>query len=88
MSLWHQQALADIRQAELRRQAELHHDRHRRPTGASGRTHVGTEPDRTPTLRQRLGILMVEAGLHLITVSDGRGAKRAQSPAGSPHISR
>ena len=87
MSFWQQQALADIRQAELRRQAEVRRARHCRPTIASVGTRVGTAADRTPTLRHRLGILLVEAGLHLITVSDGRG-HRSQRAAGSPHISR
>jgi hypothetical protein len=71
MSFWHEHSLADIRQAELRRQADARHRiSHGGPTIASVRTRVGTRSRSTPALRQRLGILLVEAGLHLITVTD------------------
>ena len=37
MSLWHEHAMADARQADLRRDADIRHARHRRPVGASVR---------------------------------------------------
>ncbi len=73
MTFWHEQALVNTHLSELRRQAG---DRHaaavRRTTGGALR----------PRLQQRLGLLLVEAGLHLITRTDrgplklSRGATR------------
>ena len=71
MSFWHEHAMVDARQAELRRDADTRHARHRRPAAASVRTHTGSRAEPGFALRERLGILLVEAGLHLITVARG-----------------
>jgi hypothetical protein len=71
MSLWHEHAMADARWADLRREADIRHARRRRPVGASARMHTGPRMEPGFALRERVGILLVEAGLHLITV--GRG---------------
>ena len=64
-------ALADQRQAELRHAA-------RRPrTGPAAETGPG--PGRG--VRHRLGILLVEAGLHLITRAEGSDRPRFSAPA-------
>jgi hypothetical protein len=62
MSVWHQHALADAHQTELRQQADHHllvaacRPAKTAPRGAS----IGR-------VQQRLGMLLVETGLHLIT---------------------
>jgi hypothetical protein len=89
MSFWHEHSLADARQAELRRQAEARHrTANGRPAIASVRSRVGTRPKSTPVLRQRLGILLVEAGLHLITVTDGGRPTPPHGAAGTPRAGR
>jgi hypothetical protein len=89
MSFWREHSLADARRAELRRQAEARHlISHGRPTIASVRTRVGTRSESFPALRQRLGILLVEAGLHLITVTDSGRPTQPHRVTGTPRVGR
>ena len=61
MSLWHDHALADARHADLCRQAE---QRHRAGVNRLARTRRRTSPKWR--LQQRVGMFLVETGLHLI----------------------
>lgn len=56
-------ALAEARQADLRRQA------HRPRAAAPIRSRSARKPARA--LRQRLGLLLIEAGLHLVVRAPG-----------------
>jgi hypothetical protein len=90
MSFWHEHSLADAHRAELQRQAEVRHRAaHRRTAiGPVRWTRVGARSESAPTVRQRAGILLVEAGLHLITVTDGRRSAPQRGLMGSARISR
>jgi hypothetical protein len=61
MTFWHEQALVETHLSELRREAR---DRN----AASGRATAGDHY--RPRLQQRLGLLLVETGLYLITRTD------------------
>jgi hypothetical protein len=63
MSFGMTSALAEAHQADLRRQA-------RRPRPAAPiRSRAARQPGRA--LRQRLGLLLIEAGLHLVVRAPG-----------------
>jgi hypothetical protein len=83
MTFWHQQALVDARLSELRRQAP-HSAVTRRASDhgiALPRYHRGMgcrgELVRGARIQRRLGALLVEAGLHLMTRSE-RGRLKAR----------
>ena len=65
MSYANLRALADSRQAELRGEARLRH----RAARVSGR------PSALAKFRGRLGLALVELGLHLIVRADRRAAR-------------
>lgn len=67
MSLWHEHAHADAHHAELRRQLERHHR-----AAACGRGRTGRRSASTWRLQQRLGVLLLETGLYLITRTGNR----------------
>ncbi len=69
MTFWHQQTLVDAHLSELRRHAR---DRH----AASARA-ASDRRGRPPGIQQRLGVLLVETGLYLITRTD-RGRLKAR----------
>lgn len=62
MSVWHQHGLADAHQAELRRQADQHR--------LAAACRPVDDPRRGASIarvQRRLGMFLVETGLHLIT---------------------
>jgi hypothetical protein len=83
MSLWHEHALADAHHADLRRQAE-----HRRLATASGPAGTGRRRALASRLEQRLGMLLVETGLHLITRTGSQGRLKLWHSAASSNTHR
>ncbi len=76
MSYWHEQALAGVRRSELAREAGVRRAAAaQRLASAQRATRDAAGPTR-PNVQQRLGLLLVEAGLHLIT----RRSRRRLSP--------
>ncbi len=78
MSLWHEHALADVHRADLRRQAE-----HRHLATASIPAGTGRGRALAGRVQQRLGILLVETGLHLITRTGSQGRLKLSHSAAS-----
>jgi hypothetical protein len=73
MTFWYEHALVETHLSELHRQAG---DRH----AAAARGTRGDREASPPRLQQRLGLLLVEAGLYLLTRTDrGRATRSAIS---------